>query len=447
MFTVLGVYKLVYMAELIVAFFLYARKLKRRNRFGLRVACACAANMLAAFFFPLPVYNSLYTSFMFIALFAIMLASAVLCFDEKFIHIVYCGLAAYTTRHTAFQVYSFAKSGFDTVFDKFENDTVSALYGNETVGEFAARAGFVWVLLYMAIYGLSYLLIFRFFGTRIWRNTDLAIKNSSLLILSGAVMLINVILHSVLVYATETLPLYTVLLYVYNILCCVFIFYMMSTAVDMKNLNNELVTVNHLLQLEKEQYERQSQNIELINMRCHDIKHQIRSGLDGEAEKYFDGIEELVNIYDSQVKTGNRELDIILTQKSLFCAKNDIVFTCMADGEKLAFMEKSDVFSLFGNIIDNATESAIKLEDKARRVIDFSVKSTGNILIVGSSNYYDGEIKFGRDGLPLTTKSDKAFHGYGMKSVLAIVNKYGGDLDIAAHDGIFSVSIIMEIKK
>lgn len=447
MFTTFDMYKLVYMIELLTVFFIYARKFSRRKKFGWRVAAVCAINFLAAFFFPVPVYNSLYTSFTFLALFCLLLVTAIFCFEEKFINVLYCGLAAYTTRHMAFQIYGLATSAFNALFSQFTNDTATALYGNESFASFMSRMGFIGIILYVAVMVMACTFTFKFFGTRIWKKSNLTIKNSSLLILSGAAILIDVILYSILIYSLDSTTTASIIGYVYNVLCCLFIFYMMYNAIEIKSLNDELDMVKYLLKIQKENYEEQCKNIELINMRCHDIKHQIHEQLDDDAKKYLSGIEGLINIYDSQIKTGNNEMDIILMQKSLFCAKNDITFSCMVDGKKLSFMEGSDIYSLFGNIVDNAIESAIKFEDKDKRVIDLSVNCVGNILKVQSSNYYENEIEFDADGMPITTKKDKRYHGYGTKSMKAIVAKYGGHIEMTAKDGIFSVYIIMECAK
>ena len=443
MLTTLGVYKILYMAELLFTFFAYARKLRRRSRFALRVAAVCAVSLAVAAFFPMPIYGWWYTSFVFAVLFALLLAGSAFCFKEKFICMVYCGLAAYTTRHAAFQAFGLIRTGFDMFFSQADGMLIYSLYGDAPLAEFMTRLNAVWIVLYIGVYVLVYALVFMFFGRRIWQSPDLQIKNSSLLILSGVIMFVNVLLHSILVYGSDTASVYVMLLYVYNLVCCAFIFYMMSTVVDIKHLRQELVILGHLRELEREQYEEQSRDIELINMRCHDIKHQIYARMHDKSDDYLRDLDELINVYNAKVKTGNRELDIILTQKSLFCAKHGIVFSCMADGSGLSFMDKTDIYSLFGNIIDNAIECVMKFENKNRRVIDFSVSGERGVIAVRTGNYCDGDVTFDSDGLPVTTKTDKALHGYGMKSVREIVNKYGGDLDITVKDGIFSVGIIL----
>lgn len=80
----------------------------------------------------------------------------------------------------------------------------------------------------------------------------------------------------------------------------------------------------------------------------------------------MDEIEKSVSLYDANVKTGNTVLDTILTEKSLLCYKKGIILSCVADGENIAFMEDADVYSLFGNALDNAIEAVLKLEEQRK---------------------------------------------------------------------------------
>lgn len=61
--------------------------------------------------------------------------------------------------------------------------------------------------------------------------------------------------------------------------------------------------------------------------------------------------------YEAQNKTGNKVLDTVLTSKSLYCNKNGITFTCVADGTLLGFMDVMDICSIFGNALDNGSNA------------------------------------------------------------------------------------------
>ncbi len=212
-----------------------------------------------------------------------------------------------------------------------------------------------------------------------------------------------------------------------------------------KSLSTELDFVKKLLQQEKEHYKLFRDNIQIIDIKCHDMKHQIRQiginkGLDSET---VEEIEKSISIYDSDVKTDNEALDVILAEKSLKCIKYNITFSCMADGKRLNFMKDSDVYSLFGNALDNAIEAVVKLKDKSQRVIGLKVCAVGDMTSINVKNFYDGKIEFNKEGIPDSTKLDKSFHGFGLKSIAMIVEKYGGSLSIVAHDEIFNLNILL----
>ena len=115
----------------------------------------------------------------------------------------------------------------------------------------------------------------------------------------------------------------------------------------------------------------------------------------------------------------------------------------MADGKRLDFMKGSDVYSLFGNALDNAIEAVVKLKDKSQRVIGLKVCAVGDMTSINVKNFYDGKIEFNKEGIPDSTKLDKSFHGFGLKSIAMIVEKYGGSLSIVAHDDIFNLNILL----
>ena len=81
-------------------------------------------------------------------------------------------------------------------------------------------------------------------------------------------------------------------------------------------------------------------------------------------------MEKEIKIYEAQNKTGNKVLDAVLTSKSLYCQNNGIGLTCVADGSALNFMEDMDISALFGNILDNAIEASMML-DQEKRFIKF----------------------------------------------------------------------------
>lgn len=74
-----------------------------------------------------------------------------------------------------------------------------------------------------------------------------------------------------------------------------------------------------LLYQKQQQYELSRKNMELINIKCHDLKHWFKrlQSLSGSAyEKEAKEIQKALAIYDSMFQTGNKILDTILQKRN-----------------------------------------------------------------------------------------------------------------------------------
>lgn len=208
----------------------------------------------------------------------------------------------------------------------------------------------------------------------------------------------------------------------------------------------EIKNLAWLLRETQKQYALKSENIDLINIKCHDIRKQVREmagriRLSSESAKE---ITDVVQIYDSTIDTKNHTLNTILTDKSLFCEAHSIKLNCIIDGEKLSFIDPTDLYALFGNLLDNAIEAVLKLPDKEKAIIALKVTATGEVLVIHCENYYSGALNF-KDGLPGTSKGDERYHGFGLKSMRYIVSKYGGNITILPQGDVFNVNISIPI--
>lgn len=105
-------------------------------------------------------------------------------------------------------------------------------------------------------------------------------------------------------------------------------------------------------------------------------------------------------------------------------------------------MKDEDIYCLFGNMLDNAIEYVMTVEEKEKRFIRLFVKTNDNIKVIHQENYFDGRLQFS-DGLPQTTKSDRINHGFGVKSIAHIVKKYGGELSVAVDGELFKMDIVL----
>lgn len=228
--------------------------------------------------------------------------------------------------------------------------------------------------------------------------------------------------------------------------CGLLVLYIYQEQRRESQLTSELKSIENILKRQFEQYKHSKEAIELINYKYHDIKHQvgvIRAEQDSSKRAtYLEEMEAGLEGYEAQHKTGNKIIDTILTSKSLTCQQKGITLTSVADGALLDFMDTIDISTIFGNALDNAIESAVKLPDEKKRLVRVALYAHNNFIVIRFENYFEGTVKM-EDGLPKTTKKDNAYHGFGLKSIRHTAEKYGGTITIATEDNWFTVRVLI----
>lgn len=199
----------------------------------------------------------------------------------------------------------------------------------------------------------------------------------------------------------------------------------------------------------KEQYERhliKSKSSELIMQKCHDLQkfmHIIKDTCDEPAVlKYEQELAETITVYDTIYETGNPTLDSIISEKSRTCRENQITLICVVDGKLISFMDPIDICAIFGNALDNAIESAVRLSDENKKVIQVKLTQKDFLTFFSFENFYEHDLL--RDGeVLLSNKQDQLSHGLGIKSIQYAVGKYGGDVRISMDDGKFKLMALI----
>lgn len=226
---------------------------------------------------------------------------------------------------------------------------------------------------------------------------------------------------------------------------CLFVLVVQYITLRTIRVNAEKRFADKLLDDAKKQYEAFRNSVDYVNIKCHDLKHELNAlkkngGIN--AEKVGE-IAKGVELYEAFAHTGNETLDMLLTEKNLACINSGITLLYMADGAALGRMDETDIYSLFGNLLDNAIEH-VRDADADKRFIRLFVKESGGMVAVHEENPLMSETEV-EDGLPITTKADKHDHGFGMKSMRRTAKKYGGDLRVSTDGGMFRADIMLQI--
>ena len=202
------------------------------------------------------------------------------------------------------------------------------------------------------------------------------------------------------------------------------------------------------LQSQYDNYRSYQESIELINIKYHDLKHQmmlLRAESDPEKRKeHLDEMEKELSEFKPGNRTGNRVLDVILAGKEVRIKNSAIQFTCVADGSVLEGMHVTDICAIFGNALDNAFEYAAQIEEPEKRIVSMNLSARQGFLCLEISNYCDEPVAM-EDGLPVTTKKNKDLHGYGTRSMVYAARKYGGDATFEKKNHFFTVRILIPL--
>lgn len=261
----------------------------------------------------------------------------------------------------------------------------------------------------------------------------------------GTVMLVNVLICISRVYEGESFALAVITKVLYMgltltvLLAC-------AGVLSQSEQEQQVSMLQQLWRQDKAQFESIKANMDVINMKCHDLKHilgKIESKL---TEEEAVSLREAIEFYDSNIRTGNEVLDVVLCEKAMTCQKNGVSFSCMADGAKLDFLSPVQIYSLFGNIIDNAVEAVKRLPQQEDKVISLTCREEGDMLEIEESNYFSGGLTL-EGGLPATGKDDRSRHGFGLKSVKYISERYGGTMEIRIVDNMFFLTVRFPLKR
>lgn len=288
---------------------------------------------------------------------------------------------------------------------------------------------------YLGVYTIIFAVFYKI------HKNNLPMLNRRMLIPAAVLLLIVCVLAVYMPYGLDTGEDIVVRLFAMS--SCVITLCLIFGVFEEGRLSKELEFIIQLDRKRAEQYEMSKESIEVVNTRCHDLKKIIERLMTDKTSINIGEIEKELSAYDAIVKTDNEAFNTILTEKSLYCEGNGIRLTVMADTKRLGFLSDMDIYSLFGNILDNAIEASMKL-DEGGRAIGLSVRDVEDIYYIHSDNLFCGEIKFSGDK-PVTSKSNASEHGFGIASIRRIAKKHGGEVKISVEDNVFNIDIAIPI--
>lgn len=300
-------------------------------------------------------------------------------------------------------------------------------------------------ILYDLIHFIPLALPLLFFRKKFSLNED-KILNKKAFLISISFLIDLVIIKTFIVYfANNDLMLYGVCSSQEIVLSLFFLFFR-SGALNENNYRSEIKVMEKVLLNEQKQYEDLRENIELINIKAHDIKHQLENLSSKLTKEEIDEMKKAIEDYDSQVHSGNQVVDTVLYSTTLKCRNQGIAFTSLVDGKLFDGYGQNEIYSLLSNILNNAIEATKNLKNLDERLISFNVRKSNDSILIEECNYFEGELHVSKSGLLKTTKEDKSSHGYGMKSIKYIVEENDGALLFEQKENMFFLKVSLPIR-
>lgn len=407
-----------FIAELICAQAVFLYSYPKRKLFIVRALACCGVCLALAYLFPMPrgiAYNPYYSLFRFWVLFGYTFVGALICFKCKIGAVLVACVSGYALQHIVYHVYFM----FSLI-------------------EVIPRKQWLEVIVCAVLYIVAFFTIGRYVAKKCFYNY----YSKGMIAVSAFTLFICTVLSRFARLTQGGGNIIVICTSLYAITCCALVLVLQYFIFSFTIKKAENRTLQRISEEEKKQYEISKANIELLNIKCHDIKQRISEG-EKIPEAYRESVSELVDIYDGTLKTGLEVLDIILNEKNLQCRKAGIKLTFLGDGKSLEFMNVMDIYSLFGNALTNAMEAVEKIDDEAKKVINITIEKRGDFIFIDAVNYFTGEYRV-ENGLPVTTKEDEeGFHGFGMKSINNIARSYNGGLTVSAEDGVFGLHVYL----
>jgi len=164
-------------------------------------------------------------------------------------------------------------------------------------------------------------------------------------------------------------------------------------------------------------------------------------GQNTEIDNYLNHLDDDLTSVDTVFKTGNIMVDAILNSKISLAQNKKIEVNATAIVPKELPVSEIDLCVIIGNLLDNAMEACLKLDEKSR-VIRVYIDKFNEYLYISVSNTMSGKIDKGAGYL--SSKGEN--HGFGLVRIDKIAKKYSGHINRQNEEGVFATEVMLPLR-
>ena len=154
------------------------------------------------------------------------------------------------------------------------------------------------------------------------------------------------------------------------------------------------------------------------------------------AQHFFDELSMTLGNITTGFYCKNSLINAIIISKSKICDKQGIRLSAEIKIPEALNISDTDICRILVNMLDNAIEANEK-EDK-NKFIDLSIKENDGFIYLSTRNPFSGE------NIGSTTKENKKEHGYGLRILNDIAQKYNGYTKTAADKNVIFILIVLK---
>ena len=145
---------------------------------------------------------------------------------------------------------------------------------------------------------------------------------------------------------------------------------------------------------------------------------------------------------DKLIKSGNIMVDAILNSKLSLAKSKKVDINAKAIVPVVLTISEIDLCVIVGNLLDNAIEACMRVDDKAIRFIRIYIDIKRAHLYISVTNVSGGETKKLK-GQYMSSKSGN--HGFGLHRVDKLVDKYSGYIKYRDEEGAFTSEVMLPL--
>jgi len=173
------------------------------------------------------------------------------------------------------------------------------------------------------------------------------------------------------------------------------------------------------------------------------IKAMIAMDKKDELSDYLDNLEKDLDSIDIAIRTGNVGLDAILSSKVSIARKNNIDVKCTAKVPSNLTVTDVHLCAIVGNLLDNAIEACEKINGRtAQKFIRIYIGLFKSQLYISVSN---STCEKHRKKISELVTSKLGEHGFGLRRIDKIAEKYDGYVNRKNEPGVFATEVMLPL--